>query len=211
MAFKLQFTFQDKESGDLDTIVADAAVSEGHSFTAAVTEFPVEKGAAVSDTVNNQPDRLRVEVFLSDFPLPNEGRKQTSSGAITQRPPAEKNRSQTILKNLIRLKETGTRISIETGLKSYKDMALETIEVPRDKSVKNAIRATLTFKRVLVVSTQTVIIAKERKGQPKKNKGPQTNKEATKGEKEKKGSLLDQAGHKGMDLFQKYYSLVFGG
>ncbi len=179
MALKFQFAFV--EGTQLETIVVDAAVSEGHSYSAEITEYPVEKGAAVTDNVRPKPDKLRFDVVISDFPLTNEGRQQVDTGSVNNRPAARKGRALEVLNKLIRLKDTGTLIKVETGLKTYGNdagtgMVIESIEVPRDKEIKNAVKATITMKQIVIVETQTskTQVAKERKGQSKVKGGPKT-------------------------------------
>lgn len=194
MALRITFTF--KDGPQLETLTVDASVSETHSFSAQVTEFPVESGAAVSDNVRPNPETLRIEAFISDFPLLNAGRNQTSSGGIqgSQRPTKRTEASGEILTKLRRLQTEGIPVEVFTGLRNYADMILETIEVPRDKSLKNGIRANLSFKKIRVVKTQTVEVkqARETKGQRKVKGGPDTTKPASTAVAEKKGSLATQ-------------------
>lgn len=191
MALKLQFTFT--EGTTLETVVVDASVSETHTFGAQVTDYPVEKGAAVSDNIRATPVTLRVEAFISDFPLLNDGRGQASSGGVqgSQRPSARTETSKQILQKLRALQEQGVILTVDTGLKKYENMALVSIDVPRDKSLKNGLRVNLSLKEIRIVETQMVNIQKpkEPKGQGKTKGGPQTKKPADPATEEKKQSL----------------------
>lgn len=180
MALKIQFVFT--EGTAKEVIVVDASVSETHSFPATATNYPVEKGAAVADNVRAEPIRLRVEALIADFPLKSSGRQQVSvSGAQQVDRPAEQLRTSTaVLKKLRDIQERGVLVDVETGLREYKNMVLEGMEVPRDKSLKNAIRANLSFKQIRIVETDTVKVtkAKDAKGQGKIRGGPKSTKPA---------------------------------
>lgn len=203
MALKIQFAF--KEGNKLETIVVDAAVNEGHSFAADITDFPVEEGSNVSDNVRAKPAMLRIEAFVSDFPLTNEGRSQVSSGGVNNRPAARQNRSKDVLEQLIRLRDEGILVTVETGIRRYQNMVLQNIDMPRDKSLKAGLRLTLMFKEVRIVETQQVKLEKprEKKGEKKKDDGPKTGKKT---DGEEKGSYAVKVGksiNKGIEAIKK--------
>jgi hypothetical protein len=176
MALKLQFAFN--EGPTLEAIVMDATLSEGHNFTADVTDFPVEKGSAVTDNVRPKPTNLRVDAFISDFPLPSNIVQQLAAGAFTQKPTADLRRSQNALDKLIQLKDQGVTITVTTGIRTYQNMVIQSIDVNRDKMIAQGIRMMILMREIAVVSTQTVqIVAAERKGENKQANGPKTAKE----------------------------------
>lgn len=193
MALKIQFTFV--EGTTADVIVADASVSETHTFAADVTDYPVEEGPNVSDNIRARPIMLRVEAFLSDYPLRNEGRFQASSGGIPgfQRPASKTLASKDAFKKLQDLQTKGTLMTVETGIQKYENMSLENIEVPRDKSLKNGLRVTLSFKQVNVVKTQSSGLEKALlpKGFGRNRGGPQTSKTGDEALREKSNRLAE--------------------
>jgi len=183
MALKLQFSFT--EGAVLEAIVMDATLSEGHSFTADVTDFPVEKGSAVTDNVRQKPTQLHIDGFVADFPLPSNITQQLAAGAFTQKPTAELRRSQNTLDKLIKLKDEGVTITVTTGIRTYQNMVIQSIDVNRDKMIAAGIRMTILMREITVVSTQTVaIVAAEPKGQNKQATGPKTTQTATADEKQ---------------------------
>lgn len=192
MAVKLQFAFT--EGTSLEAIVMDATLTETHSFTADVTEFPVEKGSAVTDNVRKKPDGLRIDGFVSDFPLQSNIVQQLAAGAFTQKPTAELRRSQQVLDKLIQLQGKGVTITVTTGIRTYRNMVINSVIVNRDKSTAQGIRMDINMREIQVVETQTVEIkAAERKGQNKQADGPKTATPASDADKEK-GSLITQVG-----------------
>jgi len=191
MALKLQFTFT--EGAALEAIVMDATLSEGHSFSADVTEFPVEAGSSISDNVRDRNDLLRIDGFVSDFPLPSNINQQLAAGAFTQRPTAELRRSQNVLDKLIKLKSSGVVIQVTTGIRRYENMVIVSVDVNRDKNISAGLRLNIVMRAIRVVKTQTVqIVAAERKGQNKQAEGPKTTKQASDADSNK-GSLAAKA------------------
>lgn len=185
----LQFTYLD--GNNLDALVFfDVSVSESHSYGADVTDFPVERGADLSDNVRSKPIMLRIEAFLTDRPLQNTGRQQVPTSASNPRPAAQPGRSKRILGQLEAMQAGGTRITVSTGLRQYTDMVLQAIEVPRDKSLKDGLRVTMSLKQVKVASSQIVPIkkAKENKGEGKVKGGDKTGDKTEEGTSEQ--SLL---------------------
>lgn len=194
MSLRIRFTFV--EGTQADTIAVDASVSETHSYSADVTDYPVEKGANVSDNIRTRPIMLRVEAFISDYPLQNEGRNQSSSSGLPgfQRPASKTLSSKETLTKLEDLQKKGVLVTVETGIRDYEDMSLESIEVPRDKSLKNGLRVTLSFKQVIVVQTQSSGIDKALlpKGFGRNKGGPQTSKKGDDALNSKVNELTDE-------------------
>jgi hypothetical protein len=172
----LQFQFMFSEGNTKELLVFDASVTEGHSFSSEITEFPVEEGLNISDNARPKPFMLKLECYISDFPLPSEGRTQVSSGAINQRPKASKKRSENAFATLVRLKDEGIPITVTTGLNTYDSLVIQSIDVPRDKTLRAGLRFSIVMKEVRIVKTETVNIrkARESKGQGKKKDGPKT-------------------------------------
>ena len=55
--------------GVLSALEFDATLSEVHSASATVTEHPVEKGAAITDHVRPQLDRVQLEGLITNTPI----------------------------------------------------------------------------------------------------------------------------------------------
>jgi hypothetical protein len=177
MALTLQFFFV--EGTQAEVIVMDAALSEQHSFGAEVTEFPVEDGSNINDNVRPLPFSLRIDGFLSDFPLEGIAKLIPSSSIIPRQTKGPK-RSQNELEKLIKLRDQGRPIKVTTGLKIYENMVVESIDVSRDKSTASGIKLSLSLRQIKIVRTQTAkLIAAENIGQNTVTEGPQAGKEAT--------------------------------
>lgn len=68
-AFAADIVFEDPSDRSLYAVLPDVVVSESHKASATATEQPVELGAAITDHVIPQQDRLSLEVVFSDTPL----------------------------------------------------------------------------------------------------------------------------------------------
>jgi hypothetical protein len=51
------------------SVAVDACVEEVHSYSATITDHPVEEGANVADHRRRNPDKLRVVVVITDHPI----------------------------------------------------------------------------------------------------------------------------------------------
>jgi hypothetical protein len=54
---------------DGDALHFDAVLNESVTITATPTRHPVEEGAAITDHVQDDPDRVRLDVFVSGSPI----------------------------------------------------------------------------------------------------------------------------------------------
>jgi len=154
MALSIQFAFRDGTS--LETIAFDASLQETHAFSAQVTDFPVEEGTNISDHIRARPIELRIEAFISNNPLLNQGLNQTSSGGVngSQRPARTSRNSIQELAKLQQLMDEGVAVTIFTGFKQYDNMALQSLEVPRDSTVTKGFMVSLHFKQIQTVQSK---------------------------------------------------------
>jgi hypothetical protein len=150
----------------LGALVLDASVSEQHNYTSRVTQYPVESGGAVSDNIYNEPMKLTIKGVVSNHPLPDSPADGDAQGA---------------LETLLAIREAREPIDIVTGLMSYKDMAMTTLNIPRDYKTGDALIFDVSFIKVVMAQTETVVLNKlstSGKGAaPEANKGKQTPKE----------------------------------
>lgn len=59
-----------KSPGKIGILELDATIHESHEYTNTVTEFPVEKGFRISDHIIRQPEKLVMEGFVTNSPIP---------------------------------------------------------------------------------------------------------------------------------------------
>lgn len=156
----------------IGTLELDAAVSETHQQEVDVTEHPVERGSPVSDHLRPKPIQITIEGVISDTPLAGTEFAGLSSVAsiITGAAPSRRNsRSESALAALQDLVDKQELITIVTGLRSYEDMAITSVTVPRSPSNGASLRFSIQARQVRQVSLQTVSVVP--KAAPRKNKG----------------------------------------
>lgn len=123
---KLQFIPKDSAI----EIPLDASISENHSFTSRVSQFPIEEGASISDNIINDPNGLDLTGFITNTPITffiqniSNLIDNTSGG----------NRVKTAFEALLALRESKEVFTIVTGLKTYENMVFTSLMFPRDKS-----------------------------------------------------------------------------
>lgn len=121
--------------------IFDAVFSTDHSANATVTQHPVQSGASISDHAYMEPDEVSVEIGMTDTAASVSGGASHSVNAYAQ------------LRAIMELREPFTLI---TRLKTYRNMLITSISAPDDYKTMNALRASIYFQQVNVVSVSTV-------------------------------------------------------
>lgn len=188
-------------------VEVDAVLTETHTLSASVTTRPVETGVDPADHIRTQPQRLTATGMISNTPIkPPKGITGAQSSlvldipekpfaALVARPfstltedkPA---RSATVLqftsefdrvtdtwKLFELLNQTGQLVDIDTTLKTYAGMAIETLSTIRDAQRGNVLEFNFSAVQVRRVSSTTTEAPertpKEARSQAPKNRGKQ--------------------------------------
>ena len=130
-------------SPTMGRIVFDAVFSTDHSANATVTQHPVQSGASIADHAYMEPDEVSVEIGMTDAAANISGGASHSVNAYAQ------------LRALMELREPFTLI---TRLRTYQNMLITSISAPDDYKTMNALRASIYFQQVKVVSVSTVTV-----------------------------------------------------
>jgi len=102
----------------------DAVIKESFTLSNAVTENPLENGSFFSDHITNKPEKLSLQVVVSDTPLPfvsigfSAGYKGLSSDEYQR---------------LAKIWESRSTLLISTGFQVYKDYVFNTIAGEKNK------------------------------------------------------------------------------
>lgn len=155
----------------------DAFTKENHVGSVRVTEHPVQGGSNISDHAYNLPDKLTIEVLVSDSVQPIVS-GQFASG---------KTKSISAYEVLRKLKEKRVLVSVRTRLHYYTNMIIEGMNVSDDYKSANSLKCTVSLRQVMmaVVPVEYVTLTK-RQAVVETNKGT---KSATDGQ-----SILSAAG-----------------
>jgi len=159
-----------KKPGKIGVLEFDATIHESHEYVNTVTEFPVEKGFNISDHVIRQPEKLTMEGFITNTPIPRSSDLSPIDGAN-----AEQSRVETALEQLLDLAGLPSPTKnvsdittdalfpkvidiVETGLRQYKNMVITRITIPRDRNTGETMQFTCEMKHLITVMTETVIM-----------------------------------------------------
>jgi hypothetical protein len=167
----------------IDVIELDATISESHNGEVEVTEHPVEEGFNVTDHARAKPDVLTLTGIISNTPLnrtqalrkvaDQSGFVFETSAGTAQKVGAPGYAEEAFAK-LQALRTSGKVLTVQTRYRSYTDMLLTSLVVPRDASTGDALKFTAVFKHVRIVrNRETRAVAKEPKAKSKVAKGKQ--------------------------------------
>jgi len=127
----------------------DAILRSEHTSSVAITEHPVETGAATTDHSYVKPSQLVMEVGMTDV----------ATSFITGQFEGGWSRSVTAYKLLLDLQQKRIPFTVLTRLKQYKNMLIETMAVPDDYTTRYGLKATVTMREIFVATVKTVKIS----------------------------------------------------
>lgn len=154
----------------------DVTISETHTKKAKVARHPIGKGIPVADNVRPEAQEFTCVAFFSDHPATiDEIIKKVAGGLESV--------SETY-DQLAEIVDLGWKFEVKTSFRTYDNMVLESISVPRASDKSNCIEATLKFVELRKAKSVKVgLPAKtplKKKAAPKKPKATQTTKEVPK-------------------------------
>ena len=161
-----------------ERLTIDATVSQAHGADVDVTTHPIEAGAAVTDHVLKRPETLRLDCVVADYPRPTNGVQAGAQG-----------RSRAIYERLLASMSAGELIEVETRLRTYRNVIVQSLQSPVDSAVAGGARFSLTFSEIRIVGTKRVAASagnsRARKTQGKLKDGKKGTTEATASERGK--------------------------
>lgn len=162
----------------------DSIISELHGLSSTVTDHPVEKGANISDHARPEPDMVHLECLITNHPFSQNQQERPirqGSTTITSNQPEEvPDRASVTYEQLKVLRDTSALLTVQTTLRQYDSVVLQSLTAPRDSGTFNALRFTASFKTIRVVQNKfTKAPARKNTpgGSPKQKLGAVTAKE----------------------------------
>ena len=143
--------FQSMFGNQYGNIELDAMLDESHEWSAEATSNPVEEGAPVTDHVIEQADKLSIRGVVTDAPL---NASSSILGLIGGG--SADNKTQTVFDLLDTLIKKREVLTVYTKHKTYSDMVLTNVTIPRSAGVGEAIEFRAEFIHIRKVATQTV-------------------------------------------------------
>lgn len=208
------------DSGQTVSLRFDVVTSENHDSTNIITEHPVEEGADISDHVRPELDRVSIEAYVTNKPLPtNPDADQMGSfapvflpdgsAATVWQPNSFRDRVREMFESLQDAQKNHRIIRLETRMREYDNMVVERVSAPRTVEDGSGASFQLDLKEIRFVQAETVdapepaeLRGAQRKAVGSKNTEDGENAEQ-KSEKAKSiaARLLDGAGSSLGDLF----------
>ncbi len=175
----LAVVFGRSQKAQIDVLQLDASVSETHSRKSKISTNEIEDGSQINDHITLDPETLTIEGVISEAPLSLAqalanvattaagGALGGKAGALATAGIASL--SSNLLKTsqnpsvdaLFKLEELwNERIPfvVVTGLKTYKNMVIESISIPRSKDIGKSLRFTVSLMQLKIVRSKTVIV-----------------------------------------------------
>lgn len=157
----------------MGSITFDAITEETHAFESSITEFPVESGATVSDNITLKPVVLTIKALSTDYPF-------SFLGIGEGIPILSTSKSTELFNILVDLRDARTTIDVITGIRSYKNMAIQSLSTPRNQPL-SALYFEITLKQILTASAQLIKIPKSQVLDTVKNAASQVPSPVSKG------------------------------
>lgn len=142
----------------IGTVELDCAISESHQAGQDVTDHPVEEGSPITDHARKRPDVVTIEGLVTDTPvgLTQRQRAAQSLGLVdSEEAPGYAQAAYDQLRELL----AGKIFTVVTSLRTYDDMVLTDLTVPRDRSIGHALRFSATLKQIKLVKNKITAIA----------------------------------------------------
>jgi len=138
-------------------IPIDVRLATTHSFSAEVTEYPVEEGAIITDHVHLKPDTLSIEGFVSDSPV-NVVPNVMPSLKGDSDTPDRYTRSQDAFDILQIVFRERTPLTVVDRFQTYEDMIIERLEIPQSPDRSTSLWFTMNLKKISTVETLTAAL-----------------------------------------------------
>lgn len=133
--------------------LVDVALNEDYSFDSDVTDFPVESGSSIVDNIRPKPIVVRIEGIISNTPIGNIAQARQSAGmggsGKGPTPPTDD-----AYDTLLDIRDKREPVTITTSLRTYENMALQSLSVPRATGRGDELRFNATFKQVVIVQNK---------------------------------------------------------
>lgn len=134
----------------IDEFLMDVSLNEGHEFESEVTEFPVESGSNIVDNVRPKPITVTMECLVSNTPI---GFLATTRGTGSGSP---SDPVDDAYEHLLKIRERREPVTIRTSLRTFENMVLKSLSIPRSSGRGDELRFTATFQQIQVVTNKRV-------------------------------------------------------
>ena len=180
-------------------VILDASVNESHTAQAQITEHQVEKGSNVTDHIRPMPQRISIDGLVTNTPIVNSlqdllqpplqaqdngfsgsQKRAGNTNAKTLQFDSSFDRVKNTYGELVDAAKKGVLLTVYTSLKTYSNMAIYNLSVPRNAANGNALSFRIDLQEIVQVEVQLVKSTspnntkKKRGNQPARQAPPKT-------------------------------------
>lgn len=123
---------------EIGAVTFDTVLVEEHKYQSRITHYPVEYGTIISDHIVKEPDVVNISGMVSDTPL-----------NIF----AQSNRSVDAFNRLVEMQARRIVVNLVTGIKVYTNMAIASLNVPRNIKTGQTLTFNIEFQKVIFDDT----------------------------------------------------------
>lgn len=145
----------------VDGYTIDATLSADHSYSAEVTDYPIELGGTVTDHVILSPFTYNLQGVVSDTPLP----------AVSGLRPPNIKPSEEALQKLKLIFSNRQPVAVETAVETYQNMVMVGLNISEEPTTGEALAFTATFRQIQQVENRKLFVRTVRLGQKKVDLG----------------------------------------
>jgi len=131
-------------------IECDASLVESHSRSANVTQFPIETGSNVADHIALQPQTIRLEIILAQYPFEIQVEKKSPEARSYE----GENAARKKWDKLVSYWRERELVRVRTVLREYENMAILSLTTDQDVTTGESIRATVELQEVQIVQSE---------------------------------------------------------
>jgi hypothetical protein len=166
LVFAGKTSITDQDSANHYTLAFDANVSEVDTFSATVTDHPVEDGANVSDHIRDDPDEIQIDAIFTRTPV------ETLGLVISE----VSTRAETMWQGLKQIFKNHSPVTVNTTVDNYPDMLITSLSRKRSATTGETVSFSLRCKHIVKVQSSEVEAPKRPAGvqTPKKSVGTVT-------------------------------------
>lgn len=132
----------------------DCSIGEVHTFDNEVTDFPVESGSNIVDNIRPLPLVVEIEGFVSNTPI---GLIVDERGPLNESGVRDTKPVDDAYSLFERIRDKREPVTIQTSLRTYDNMALERLSIPRGASIGDGLKFSATFKQIQYVTNKRTI------------------------------------------------------
>lgn len=130
-----------KQLAMINNFLLDCLLSDNHTFAAEVTKFPVESGGTITDNIRNEPLVVVMDCLVSNTPI----------GQLVDLRDKVNEPADAAYDMLLKVRSDRLPVTIRTSLRTYSNMALSNLTIPRASGRGDELRFTATFQEIEIV------------------------------------------------------------